>query len=111
MTITRHYHGRAHSVRRHVSAMDIDSLDVYAQQADAEEHGGQQPTEATDQPSAASSSCVSGPRPELVLQAEVPTRLVATEDAKSEEYYKVCGQIRGALDQLGEQLQQDIEAL
>ena len=87
--------------------MDIDSLDASAQQAD-EEHVEQQSTETADQPSAAAAS--SAPRPELLLRAEVPVRLLAIEDAKSEEYCKAFDQIRGALDQLGEQLQQDLES-
>ena len=49
---------------------------------------------------------------QLMVQtrAEVPVRLLAIEDAKSEEYYKASDKISGALDQLGEQLQQNLEA-
>ena len=37
-------------------------------------------------------------------------RLLEIADAKPEEYYRASDQIRGALGQLREQLQQDIEA-
>ena len=36
--------------------------------------------------------------------------LLAIEDAKSEEHYKAVDVISGALDQLGEQIQQHLEA-
>ena len=97
------------SISSDVSAMDVDSLDASTQQADAEEQEASPQTQAADQPAGAtSSSSASGLSPRMLLGAEVPAGLLAIEDAKPEEYYQASDQIRGALDQLGEQLQQNM---
>ena len=80
--------------------MDVDSL---------EEHVEPQPTESFEQLAEAPASSSSGPRPGLLLGAEVPVPLLAIEDAKSEDYYRASDQIRGALDTLGEQLQHKMD--
>ena len=80
------------SISSDASAMDIDSLD-----ASHVEQPSQRRLISHQQAAAAS---VNGPHPGLLLGAEVPVRLLAIEDAKSEEYYRASDQIRGALDQL-----------
>ena len=62
--------------------MDVDSLDASAPQADAEKQEEQPSSETIDQPSAAAASSASNLRPGLLLGAEVPVQLLATEDAK-----------------------------
>ena len=46
----------------------------------------------------------------MLLGAEVSAGVLAVEDAKPEEYYRASDQISGTLGQLGEQLQQNMEA-
>ena len=96
-----------------VSAMDVDSLDASAPQAGTEEPDEQPPAESVEHPAAApaaaAASSASGQRPGMVVGAEVAVHLLAIEDVKSEDYYRASDQIRGAVDQLGEQLQQNME--
>ena len=51
----------------------------------------------------------SGPASGTLLGAEAPPGLLAIEDVKPDEYYQAANQIRGALDHLPEQLQQNME--
>ena len=91
------------------SAMDVDSLDASVPQAGTENMmSRRQLSQLNSQqqllhlvPAAYVQDCF------LEHKSQY---LAAIEDAKSEEYYRASGQIRGAVDQLGEQLQQDVEA-
>ena len=82
------------SISADVSAMDIDG---------AEEQGSSQQSQAADQSAGATtSSSASGLSPKMLLPASWPLKM--------QECYQASDQMRGALGQLGEQLQQNMEA-
>ena len=83
------------------SAMDVDSQEA-TEDADAS-----QPTAKALE--ATSSSRKSGQASGTLLGAKAPPGLLAIEDIKPDEYYQAAEQIRGALDHLPEQLQQNME--
>ena len=79
-------------------------------QEDEDDNEEQEPTEAAAQVDTLATTSSGASRPGSLLGAEVPVPLLAIEDAKSDEYHKAADMISGALDQLGEQLQQHLEA-
>ena len=85
--------------------MDLNGLTTQE-----DEHKEQEASEVTAQVGILATTSSSVSRPASLLGAEVPAPLLAIEDAKSAEYYKAADMISGALDQLGEQLQQRLEA-
>ena len=90
------------------SAMEVDSQDA-TEEADAAQPAVDAQPATDDQPAAdlldiASVSSVGAPPPGTLLGAEAPPGLLAIEDAKPDEYYQASDQIRGALNDLPEQL-------
>ena len=96
------------------TAMDVDS------HGSPREEDGSAPAATLDEPAAVaqpgeslestglSGSSASAPR--TVLGAEAPPGLLAIEDIKPDEYYQAADQIRGALQNLPEQIQQREES-
>ena len=101
------------------SAMDVDSHgqpddDGSAQPATLEEPAANaQPAaeeQSRDSLEATGLSGSSSSAPRTLLGAEAPSGLLAIEDVKPDEYYQASDQIREALQDLPEQLQQSEES-
>ena len=101
------------TVSSDASAMDVDSFgspndDGSAQPSTLEETGAAaQPGESLESIGLSGSSA-SAPR--TLLGAEAPPGLLAIEDVKKDEYYQASDQVRGALQNLPEQIQQNEES-
>ena len=94
-----------------VSAMDVDSPredDGSAQAATLDETAATAQSGGSLETTGLSSLAASAPR--TVLGAEAPPGLLAIEDIKPDEYYQASDQIRGALQNLSEQIQQQEES-
>ena len=76
---------------------------------DEEQEASQEAQPAVEASGATGSSGTPGLSPSTLLGAEVASGLLAIEDAKPDEHYQASDQIRGTLDHLGEQLQQNME--
>ena len=108
------------TVSSDASATDVDSHgqpddDGSAQPATLEEPAaGAQPAAEDEQPGdslgATGLSGSSSSAPRTLLGAEAPPGLLAIEDVKPDEYYQASDQIREALQDLPEQLQQNEES-
>ena len=94
-----------------VSVMDVDSPredDGQGQAATLDETAATAQSGGSLETAGLSSSSASAPR--TVLGAEAPPGLLAIEDVKPDEYYQAADQIRGALQNLPEQIQQQEES-
>ena len=82
--------------------MDVDSQAASIPQEEAEDQEAPQEAQpAAEASGATGSSGTSGLSSGTLLGAEVPSGLLAIEDAKPDDCYQASDQIRGALDQLG----------
>ena len=93
------------------SIMDVDSPredDGQGQTAAMEETTATAQSGGSLETAGLSSSSASAPR--TVLGAEAPPGLLAIEDIKPDEYYQAADRIRGALQNLPEQIQQQEES-
>ena len=93
------------------AAVELDSQAAFLPQEEEpdDQEASQEAQPAAEASGAAGSSGPSGLSPGTFLGAEVPSGLLAIENAKPDEYYQAADQIRGALDQPPDQLQQITE--
>ena len=99
------------TVSSDVSMMDVDSPredDGQGQAATLDETAATAQSGGSLETAGLSSSSASAPR--TVLGAEAPPGLLAIEDIKPDEYYQAADQIRGALQNLPEHIQQQEES-
>ena len=103
------------TISSHASAMDVESQDA-SEEADAAKPAAVAQSATDGQPAAdllditGFSGVATTPPPGTLQLAEALPGLLAIEDGKPDEHYQASGQIRGALNNLPEQLQQEAES-
>ena len=97
-----------------ISSDDASAMDIQAASLPQEEEPDDQEASQEAQPTAEASgatglSGTTGSSSGTLLGAVLPSGLLGIDDAKPDEYYQAADQIRGALSQLPEQLQQNMD--